>query len=881
MSSPDPPTSSQTIVSKTAPSTTHLDPGATLANRYRIISHLGKGGMGEVYRADDLTLGVSVALKFLPPSLAQDPLRLEHFRSEVRLARQVSHPNVCRVYDIGESTNESGGAGGPPRIFISMEYVDGEDLASLLRRIGRLPPDKAVQIARQLCFGLAAAHEQGIIHRDLKPANVMLDGRGQSRIMDFGIAGLSSDLSKPSAIAGTPGYMSPEQLSGNEVTKRSDIYSLGVLLYELFTGRAAFTATAIEELRTQQSKSSTNLTRPSVFIADIDPAVERVILQCLEPDPKDRPPSAMSIAAALPGGDPLAAALAAGETPSPELIAASGASQSLSQVQAWGRAALIVALLAVAVLVTTSWSMVSLVKPAKSPTVLEDRAAEIIKALGYTNPPADTVRSLGLRSAFVSYVNREESITNKVDRLKARPGPYDFWYRSSPSPISATSNDGRVQYQNPFPSQAGEILLRLDAFGRLETFLALPSRTRSTPPAETPEASIKRLFEFADLDQSRFTPAPPTLRSFIPTESVRSWTGTIPESPDIPLRIHVGSVEGKVNTFSIQYEYPQPNPSATQAAPGTPDWQQRLSKAINYGVENGAPIVLVLILIGTCHLAWRNLRTTRGDRTTAVRLSAAMAVLVLIALFFAHHSLPSARSLFFDGDGVSPAIFTAVEFWLFYTALEPYARRVYPHALVTWTRIARGGFNDALVGRHILIGLLLGSASVLCTTLLAGGFRVLMQDSFAISVFGRTGALLTGPSGVAASTASAIVTAILVGTGTMLPLVIGQLVFKRRWVGYVILVIGLAAITGQGLVLNRVDSLIGIAISMIPVLSIRSGGLLALVTTHLTIYLGLSLHSGLDWSHWFTAPTLIPASLLAALLFFSAKAACGGRTFLN
>ena len=164
-------------------------PGTLLDGRYRIIGLLGKGGMGEVYRADDLRLGQPVALKFLPDALRDEPVRLAQFHNEVRTARQVSHPNVCRVYDIGE-------VDGVP--YISMEYVDGENLATSLRRIGRFPEDKAAEIARQLCAGLAAAHQRGVIHRDLKPANVMLDGAGRVRIMDFGLAAVGRDRGRQS-----------------------------------------------------------------------------------------------------------------------------------------------------------------------------------------------------------------------------------------------------------------------------------------------------------------------------------------------------------------------------------------------------------------------------------------------------------------------------------------------------------------------------------------------------------------------------------------------------------------------------------------------------------------------------------------------------------
>src|SRR5215470_9097230 len=292
--------------------------GQMLAGRYRIVGLLGKGGMGEVYKAEDLKLNQTVALKFLPESIALDGGMLARFHNEVRIARQVAHPNVCRVYDIGEVVGLH---------FLSMEFIDGEDLSSLLRRIGRLPGDKAVELARQMCAGLAAAHEAGVLHRDLKPANVMIDGRGKARITDFGLAIVSEELRGEEALAGTPAYMAPEQLTGKEVTQRSDIYALGLVLYELFTGKRVFEAKSIQELISLHEKSTPPT--PSSHVKEIDPLVERVILRCLEKDPKARPASALQVALALPGGDPLQAALAMGETPSPEMVAAAGANTGL------------------------------------------------------------------------------------------------------------------------------------------------------------------------------------------------------------------------------------------------------------------------------------------------------------------------------------------------------------------------------------------------------------------------------------------------------------------------------------------------------------------------------------------------------------------------
>src|SRR5215469_6976331 len=287
-------------------------PGRLIAGRYRIIALLGKGGMGEVYRADDLTLGQAVAMKFLPEQATSNEAMLGRFKNEVRIARRVSHPNVCRVYDVGEVDGAT---------FFTMEYIDGEDLASLLRRIGRLPQDKAVEIARQVCAGLAAAHTKGVLHRDLKPANIMLDGRGQVVITDFGLAGVADEIRGPEVRSGTPAYMAPEQIEGREVTMLSDIYALGLVLYEIFTGKRAFAEKPVGVLRAGTDRTPS---RPSSVVRDIDPIIEKVILRCLEESPASRPPTALAVSAALPGGDPLAAALAAGETPSPEMVAAAG-----------------------------------------------------------------------------------------------------------------------------------------------------------------------------------------------------------------------------------------------------------------------------------------------------------------------------------------------------------------------------------------------------------------------------------------------------------------------------------------------------------------------------------------------------------------------------
>jgi ubiquinone/menaquinone biosynthesis C-methylase UbiE len=267
-----------------------IAPGDLIGERFRIVTMLGKGGMGEVFRADDLSLRQSVALKFLPQGLAHDPNSLQRLRGEVKAARQVSHPNVCRVYDLGQADGQ---------LFLAMEFVNGQDLALLLKELGRLSEEHGVEIARQLCLGLGAIHDRGIMHRDLKPSNVMLDGRGQIRITDFGLAApVAANPATDDAAAGTPAYQSPEQLAGRGVTPRSDLFALGLILYQVFTGERPFSGSRRTELA--QSRAALPPSRLVNRMAGLNPAIERIILKCLEEDPRDRPQTAYEVLAALP-----------------------------------------------------------------------------------------------------------------------------------------------------------------------------------------------------------------------------------------------------------------------------------------------------------------------------------------------------------------------------------------------------------------------------------------------------------------------------------------------------------------------------------------------------------------------------------------------------
>ncbi len=521
-------------------------PGTVLTGRYRIIGLIGRGGMGEVYRADDLKLGQPVALKFLPQKLAAEPSFLDRFYSEVRHARQVSHPNVCRVYDVGEIEG---------RHFLSMEYVDGEDLASLLRRIGRLGGERAVEIAREIVAGLAAAHDKGVLHRDLKPGNVMIDGRGRARITDFGLAVAAGEDRGGLEVSGTPAYMAPEQLEGRGSSVRSDLYALGLVLYELFTGRKAFDAATLAEWRQKHSQEPP--TAPSTHAREIDSAVERVILRCLEKEPGQRPRSAAAVAAALPGGDPLAAAIAAGETPSPEMVAAAGSDEGMKPAAAWACLVSILAGLALAAYLSPRAYRHGHAPLEKPTEALAERSNEIVRRLGYAEKPSDTAWGFSGNREYRRWVEEnDKSKTRWKDMEDGRAAAIYFWYRQSPAPLISERFRGDdaggrdVTETDPPPLVAGMVGVELDPLGRLIRFEAVPSSATAPTAADRPP-DWEALFAEAGLDRAAFAPIEPRWLPPFYADSRMAWTEGKPERADRPLRVEAAADRGRPVYFEL------------------------------------------------------------------------------------------------------------------------------------------------------------------------------------------------------------------------------------------------------------------------------------------------------------------------------------------
>jgi eukaryotic-like serine/threonine-protein kinase len=661
-------------------------PGDVLARRYRIVERVGKGGMGEVYHADDLTLNQPVALKLLPDRLARDSERLDGLKKEVRISRQVSHPNVCRVYDITEADG---------LCFLSMEYIRGEDLRSLLQRIGRLPADKAAQVARQLASGLAAAHEKGILHRDLKPANVMLDERGHARIMDFGLAALAGTVGAAEITSGTPAYMAPEQRAGREVTERSDLYSLGLVLYEIFTGRPAF----------PRGDPSEPPPPPSSLVPGLDPAVDRVILRCLEQDPGRRPPSALDVRTAFPGSGLLTLAAARGETLPPELVAEAGDFAALSPGVAWLCLTGVALALAGAVWVAGRTRLTSLVPLPKSPEVLAAEARGILDALGYPSSQRDRTRGFSRDSGYIDHLMAAPRRPDWWTLLaRGEPSVIRFWYRESPTYlVPHRTTEFFASEADPPLSVPGMVTLELDTRGRLRRLEAVPSE-RDLPGGQASEPDWTVLFAQAKLDPASFAAVEPRWRPPAFADRRAAWDGRYPDAPEIPIRVEAASLDGRPVAFRVL------EPWTRDAAAGRPGWVRSWDVVSENWMRLAHIGFHFSLLLGLGLLARRNLRSGRGDRRFAFRLASFLFAVVMLQWLLAAHHVPERSEFELLFGGLYRAFFAAGLGWLFYIVLEPYARRLWPRTLISWVRLLGGHWRDPQLGRDVLVGCLWGAA---------------------------------------------------------------------------------------------------------------------------------------------------------------------------
>jgi hypothetical protein len=809
--------------------------------------------MGEVFRAEDLTLQQEIALKFLPHELTSDPEALERFHREVRVARQVSHPNVCRVFDIGV-------ADGAP--FITMEYVDGEDLSSLLRRIGRFPEDKGLEISRQVCAGLAAAHEQGLLHRDLKPANIMLDGRGRVRITDFGLASLAGEVHGGDVRAGTPAYMAPEQLAGKEVTFKSDIYALGLVLYEIFTGKRAFDAPTLQELTKQRETSSP--TNPTMLVKDLDPLVERVIERCLEKDPAKRPASALQVAAALPGGDPLAAALAAGETPSPEMVAASGSKEGIRPLFVWACIGIVVLSLIFEFAVSGRTRLYRTVAMPMTPEVLEQRAKDMLKDFGYVRPPADSATGYDIDGTYLNYIDQNDK---SQDRWSRANSTVQFWYRRTQTyfatrQILGTGVQGQVTSTDPPSEDPGMIIVNLDPQGKLEELLVETARgvPEETPPPPAPDWN--KLLTAAGFDPANCQPVEPRRNPPVYADAVAAWTVPMVERPKVTMRLEAAAYRGRPVSF---WEAGPWSPS-----PGN---SQDTSKAQHISIIFASCIVGSLLVAGTV-LTWKNLKQKRADLGGALRLAG----VVFVAEIAEWVTGANHQSNFWEGYSftldLAWACLASVFLWMLYVALEPVVRRKIPTLLISWNRMLAGNFRDPMIGRDLLAGAALGVFSQVLGNLDVfynkwRGLPPPVPESTAFKIF-------TGGRVLFAQLFSTIPNSIFNGLALMLMVVILQIILRNRWVAagaFMLIFVGQAALQG-GSVFN-VYFIQVIDVALLTWLVLRFG-LLAL-TIYVFMQQVMAVPITTDTSAWYAWMGWFGMAMIAAIVIYGARIGLAGQ----
>ena len=797
-----------------------LTPGTLLGDRYRIVSLLGRGGMGEVYRADDLKLGQAVALKFLSHRMAEE----RRLYDEVRVGRQVSHPNVCRLHDIVEIGS---------RLFITMEFVDGEDLASLLRRVGRLTPERALTISREICAGLAAAHDKGVIHRDLKPGNVMIDGKGRARITDFGLA-ISADERSFHVSAGTPAYMAPEQLAGAPATARSDVYALGLVLYEAFTGKRPFVAASVPELLVKQR--AMDVAKPSSIAREMDPAVERVIARCLDPEPANRPASAEDVLRELPGGDPLAAAMAAGETPSPEMVAAAAERGDLRVGVAWTALGILVLLVSGYVIAASRNSFHLRGAALKAPAILEERAREVLATAG-----------AALRRADSAYL-----VVTDTEAPPSAP-THLFVYRQSPVPMRSLNLEQRVDLQNPPLWTSGMAEVWVDSDGRLVRMVIVPPQVEEVHMPR-PAVDWKPLLSMAGLTDA-VPGGAPRWAAPVDTDQKAAWTaagGTV--------RIEAGSYHGRPVWFTVIRPWRSPE----RMPPVRTRWG--FSDVAVFGC-------IIVAWVAASLLAVRNLRRASADKSGASRLAAFVGIGTVIMLALRAHHPGGVQEFPVIGKIVAYAITLGSLTWLGYVAVEPLVRRRWPRMLIAWKRLLAGSVRDPLVGRDVLIGMI------------GGAFVQLIRAATAF--FSGAAPLQAPPSvfGHPADAAHFVVRSLL--AATFMPL------------GLVTFVLAVGVVTRNAraaVVISALVSAAGVLDSMagpqwiripaaliagaVPLILVFRFGLVALAASTATSLILMRLPLTLDPQTWYFGRFATGLVILAAMAVYGFLVSLGGRKWL-
>jgi len=659
--------------------------------------------------------------------------------------------------------------------------------------------------------------------------------------------------------------MAPEQLAGQPASVRSDIYALGLVLFEIFTGRRAYDAKSLQELRALQESGT--LTTPSSVVRDLDPAIERAILRCLERDPQRRPGSALAVAAALPGGDPVAAALAAGETPSPEMLIAAGETEAVPVGRALALAILALAAIAAFVVGSVRASIPALVPLDKPPEVLIDRIDQLTTAIGYDSQAVDRAYGFVASSDYPDWARATSTRQNWWDVLRVgSPPALVFWYRTSPRPMAPLRAVASVSPTDPPADVSGMRSFVTDTRGRLVEFHATPPQLDAAEPAPAPD--WRPLFDAAGLDMAAFKPTAPewTPRDFADLRA--AWQGPLVDRPDLTVRVEAASYRGRPTSFAIVGPWTRPR----RQEPLTRSTMQILSGVLSAIVWNVALLSGVL-------LARRHLKTNKADRRGANALTLVLFLGFTIGWLFAAHHTPAPDvelSRFLTAIGI--ILLQVGTVWVLYLAIEPYARRFWPDGLLGWTRLMSGRFRDPRVGHDVLVGAVVGGVMLLAElgrTLVApllGAKAGVPPFGDFLNMLGHSSWLLLNITQVAYN---ALESALFIG----LVLVGLRLIVRRSWIAVALGMLIIATVSDNGRFVSNgwAEATFGLIAVLILAFTILRFGLL---TTAVMFFVDNAVSSAplsLAPSAWWALAGDIAIALVVGLVCFGFYAARTGQ----